>query len=99
MEKHVCHIGDAHHSEKIKKNLTNRLNRIEGQIRGITKMIDDDIYCDDVLNQIASVEAALKGVKKSLLEAHLKSCVIEQIENKEYEIIDELITTIGRMIK
>jgi DNA-binding FrmR family transcriptional regulator len=99
MKKHVCHIGNAHHSEKIKKSLVNRLNRIEGQVRGISKMITEDIYCDDVLNQVASVEAALKGVKKSLLEAHLKSCVIEQIENKEYEVIDELLTTIGRMIK
>lgn len=99
MVKHVCHIDEPHHSEAIKKNLTTRLNRIEGQIRGLSKMVSGDIYCDDILNQISSVEAALKGVKKSLLEAHMKNCVISKIENGDHEIIDELMATIGRMIK
>ncbi len=99
MEKHICHIKEPHHSEKIKKNLTSRLNRIEGQLRGISKMVSDDIYCDDILNQISSVEAALRGVKKSLLESHFKSCVINQIENGEHEVVDELMVTIGRMIR
>lgn len=99
MKKHVCHVEESHHPEKVKKNLVNRLNRIEGQVRGLSKMISEDIYCDDVLNQISSVEAALRGVKKSLLEAHLKSCIVSQIENGDYEVLDELMATIGRMIR
>jgi len=79
--------------------LSSRLNRIEGQVRGINKMVMADVYCDDVLHQILSVEAALTGIKKMLLEAHMKSCIIEQIKNDDTTVIDELMTTIGKMIK
>ena len=61
--------------------------------------MDDDVYCDDVLNQITSVYAALNGVRKLLLEAHIKSCIVEQIESGRYEVIDELMCTIGRMTR
>jgi DNA-binding FrmR family transcriptional regulator len=99
MKDHSYQTKTVHHPEKTKKDLTNRLKRIEGQIRGIANMINDDLYCDDILNQISSVESALIGVKKKLLDAHLKSCVVEQIQNGEMEVVEELITTIGRMIK
>jgi len=89
----------AHHSEFFKKKIVGRLNRIEGQVRGITRMVEEDIYCDDILNQIASIEAALKGVSKTLLEAHIKSCVVEQIKEENTEVLDELMGTIGRMMK
>ncbi|BDU50502.1 metal-sensitive transcriptional regulator [Haliovirga abyssi] len=89
----------AHHSEEDKKNLSNRLNRIEGQIRGINKMVQNDVYCDNILNQITSVQSALNGVSKILLEAHIKSCVVEQIQNGELEVIDELMNTIRKMMK
>jgi len=98
-EKKVCHDKKAHHPDKTKQQLSSRLNRIEGQIRGINKMICEDVYCDDVLHQILSVEAALTGVKKMLLEAHIKSCIIEQVEKGDSAVIDELMTTIGKMIK
>ena len=98
-ERNTCHGKKAHHTDKIKEQLSNRLNRIEGQVRGINKMVQDDVYCDDVLHQILSVEAALTGVKKMLLEAHMKSCIIEQIEKGDSAVIDELMTTIGKMIK
>ena len=71
----------SHHSDKVKANLTTRLNRIEGQIRGIKGMIEKDAYCDDVLNQIAAIQSALNGVGKLLLEGHMKSCVIERIQD------------------
>ncbi len=87
----------AHHPDETKVNLVNRLRRIEGQIRGIARMVDSDVYCDDILNQITSVEAALSGVRKALLEAHIRSCVLDQIEEGRYEVIDELMKTIGRM--
>ena len=89
----------AHHPEKTKVNITGRLKKIEGQIRGIARMIDEDVYCDDVLNQITSVEAAMNGVRKLLLEAHIRSCVVEQIKEGRYGVIDELMTTIGRMTR
>lgn len=89
----------AHHPEKTKINIINRLRKIEGQVRGLARMVAEDVYCDDVLNQITSVEAALSGVRKQLLEAHIRSCVVEQIENGRYEVIDELMKTIGKMTK
>jgi DNA-binding FrmR family transcriptional regulator len=89
----------SHHSEKVKKNLITRLNRIEGQIRGVKRMIEKDTYCDDVLNQIAAVQSALNGVGRLLLENHMKSCVIERIEQGEPEVIDEILVTIKKLLK
>lgn len=65
----------SHHPVEVKSGLVTRLNRIEGQVRGIKRLIEQDSYCDDVLNQIASVQSALNGVGKLLLEHHMKSCV------------------------
>jgi DNA-binding FrmR family transcriptional regulator len=62
-------------------------------------MIDEDVYCDDILHQFLSVESAINGVKKTLLEAHMKSCVVEQIQAGELQVVDELLTTIGKMTK
>lgn len=87
------------HSEATKKNLLDRLNRIEGQIRGVKGLIERDTYCDDVINQIASIQAALNGVVKILLEGHLKSCVVERIREGDLEVVDELLTTIQRVMR
>ncbi|WP_029192636.1 metal-sensitive transcriptional regulator [Paenibacillus harenae] len=89
----------SHHSEKEKNNLVSRLNRIEGQIRGVKGMIERDTYCDDVLNQIASVQSALNSVGKLLLEHHLKSCVIERLQDGDTEVLTELMTTMNKLIK
>jgi DNA-binding FrmR family transcriptional regulator len=89
----------SHHSENVKGNLQTRLNRIEGQIRGVKSMIERDIYCDDVLNQIAAVQSALNSVGKILLEAHMKSCIIERIQAGEEEVIDELLITVKKLMK
>ncbi len=75
------------------------MKRIEGQIRGISRMIDEDVYCDDILHQFMSVEAAINGVKTSLLEAHMKSCVVDQIQDGQLEVVDELMTTIRKMTR
>ncbi|MFD1955604.1 metal-sensitive transcriptional regulator [Paenibacillus thailandensis] len=98
----ACHNGEerkSHHSDKMKANLISRLNRIEGQIRGVKAMIEKDTYCDDVLNQISAVQSALNSVGKLLLEGHLKSCVIERIQAGESEVIDELLTTVHKLMK
>ncbi|QEN04654.1 metal-sensing transcriptional repressor [Thiospirochaeta perfilievii] len=89
----------AHHSYETKEQMIQRLKRIEGQVRGVSKMIDEDIYCDDILHQIMSIESAIKGVKSLLLEAHMKSCVVNQIKAGETEVIDELLKTINKMAK
>jgi CsoR family transcriptional regulator, copper-sensing transcriptional repressor len=89
----------SHHSEKTKKNLITRLNRVEGQIRGIKGLIEKDTYCDDVITQISATQAALNSVAKILLEGHLKSCVVERIQEGDHEVVDELLTTIQRLMK
>jgi DNA-binding FrmR family transcriptional regulator len=101
--KRECHPGEAarksHHSEKLKSNLSSRLNRIEGQIRGVKRLIEEDTYCDDVLNVIASVQSALSGVSSLLLEYHVKSCIVEQLQEGDIEVIDELMKTTRRLMK
>jgi DNA-binding FrmR family transcriptional regulator len=89
----------SHHSEKVKKNLVTRLNRIEGQIRGIKAMIEKDTYCDDVITQISATQSALNSVGKLLLEGHLRTCVVERIQEGDEEIIDELLVTVQRLMK
>ena len=92
-------VRRSHHSEEMKNNLTSRLNRIEGQIRGIKGLIERDTYCDDVLNQVAAVQSALNSVGKLLLEGHMKSCVVERIEAGETEVLDELLVTVNKLMK
>lgn len=83
-----------------KKKMIARANRIEGQIRGIKRMVEEDNYCDDVLNQISSAKAALDGIAKLILEDHLRKCVVSGIKNNdENKVIDELIYTLGKMMK
>lgn len=89
----------SHHSEKTIRELVNRMNRIEGQVRGIKGMIERHVYCDDILNQIASAQSALYGVAKLLLEKHMKSCVMEQLQAGDEEVIDEVVKTIFKLIK
>ncbi|WP_041276048.1 metal-sensitive transcriptional regulator [Desulfosporosinus acidiphilus] len=89
----------SHHDDKTIKELVTRMNRIEGQIRGIKGMIERHVYCDDVLNQISSAQSALDGAARLLLEKHMKSCVKEQLQNGETEVVDEVLKTIFRMIR
>jgi DNA-binding FrmR family transcriptional regulator len=100
---HACYSGNSerksHHSEKKKSNLISRLNRIEGQIRGIKGLIEKDTYCDDILNQIAAVQSSLNSVGKLLLEGHMKSCIVERIQSGDQEVIDELLITVNKLMK
>ncbi|WP_342526355.1 metal-sensitive transcriptional regulator [Chryseomicrobium sp. FSL W7-1435] len=89
----------SHHSEDIKRNLTVRLNRIEGQIRGIKGMIERDTYCDDIITQISATQAALNSVANILLEGHLKSCVRNKMLAGDEEILDELLVTVQKLTK
>ena len=93
------HTRKAAHSLDFKDKLLNRLKRVEGQVRGIQKMISDDVYCDDVLIQISAVRSALASVSKELFEAHLNSCVLDQVQSGSTEVIEELKKTIQRMVQ
>ncbi len=86
-------------SAKQKEDLIKRLNRIEGQVRGIKGMVEKDIYCDDILNQISAVQAALKAVSRQILEGHMKSCLINRIQAGETAVVDEILVTIEKMLK
>ncbi|MBE0449873.1 MAG: metal-sensitive transcriptional regulator [Clostridia bacterium] len=86
-------------TENEKKLLANRCNRIEGQIRGIKGMIERDVYCDDILNQIAAAQSALNSMGRIILEQHMNTCLIDRIKDGDYDVIDEILTTIGKLMK
>ena len=80
-----------------KKDLQDRLRRIEGQIRGVQRMVDEDTYCIDILTQLSSVQAALKGVGMGLLDDHVRHCVRESLQEGEGDDkIEELMAAVGR---
>ena len=86
-------------SEKEYKDLIHRLNRIEGQIRGIKGMVEKDAYCPDILIQVAAANAALNSFNKVLLANHIRTCVAEDIRAGKDEVIDELVTTLQKLMK
>ena len=86
-------------TDEEKKKLINRLNRIEGQVRGIRCMIEKDAYCADVLVQSAAVNAAINSFNKDLLSRHIHSCVVRDIKNGDEEVIDELMKLISKLMK
>ena len=77
--------------------LIHRLNRIEGQIRGIKGMVEKDAYCTDILVQVAAVNAALNSFNKELLANHIKTCVAQDIRDGKDEIVDELVTVLQKL--
>ena len=100
---HNCSFADGEEKltvrdEKLKDSLIKRLNRAEGQVRGIKGMIEKDVYCNDVLNQIAAVQAALDSVSKLVLENHIRGCLVEKIQSGDDKIVDELLVTIGKLL-
>ena len=95
----VCHCRHKHRTEKEEKDLLTRLNRIEGQVRGIKAMVQDERYCPDILVQVSAVQSALNGFCKVLLSNHIKTCVVEDIKNgNEETAVAELCETIKKMM-
>lgn len=82
-----------------RKKLIHRLNRIEGQIRGIRNMVETDAYCTDILVQCAAVNAAINAFNRELITDHLKGCVARDIRDGHDEVIDELATTLQKLMK
>ncbi|MBQ7295502.1 MAG: metal-sensing transcriptional repressor [Clostridia bacterium] len=98
MECKYCHDKKERSQEEMKA-LINRLNRIEGQIRGIKGMLEKDAYCADIIVQTAAVSAALGSFNKELLASHIKSCVAEDIRQGNDETVDELVLLIQKLMK
>ena len=86
-------------SQEEKKSLINRLNRIEGQIRGIKGMVEKNIYCPDILVQAAAVNAAVNAFNRELLANHIKTCVVKDIREGRDETVDELLATLQKLMK
>lgn len=86
-------------SESEFSSLVNRLNRIEGQVRGVKKMVETDAYCTDILVQVSAITAALNAFNRELLGNHIKTCVADDIRNGNDETIDELISVLSRLMK
>ena len=87
----------THRSEIEKKKIIKRLNIIEGQVRGIKQMIENDRYCDDVLTQMSAINNSIESLENSILESHIKSCVLNQIKAGNLEIIDEVMELFKRL--
>lgn len=94
----VCH-KTKERSDKEYKDLIHRLNRIEGQIRGIRGMVERDAYCTDILIQVSAVNAALSSFNKVLLANHIKTCVTRDIKEGKEDTIDELVETLQKLMR
>ena len=94
----ACHKHKERTPEERKK-LINRLKRVEGQIRGIIGMLENDAYCNDILIQSAAVNAAVNAFNKELLASHIRSCVADDIRAGHDEAIDELVQTLQKLMK
>ncbi len=85
--------------EKEYKDLMNRLNRVEGQIRGIKRMLEEDAYCIDIINQVSAANCALNSFTKTILAQHIKSCVAEDVKEGNDAKLDELVNTLQKLMK
>ncbi|MBQ9154570.1 MAG: metal-sensing transcriptional repressor [Solobacterium sp.] len=95
----ACSGRHKERSEEEKKKLLTRLRKAEGQIRGIEKMVESDLYCPDILIQVSAVTSALNSFNKELLAAHIRSCVAEDIREGNEETIDELVKVLQKLMK
>jgi DNA-binding FrmR family transcriptional regulator len=98
MEGQCCH-KTTERSEDERKKLIARLNRIEGQIRGLKNMVESDAYCNDILTQAAAATSALNGFSKEVLSRHMHTCVAQDIRQGNDEVIDELMDTLLKLMR
>lgn len=98
-QKECCSNKKKERDEKEYKDLLNRLRRIEGQVRGVEKMVENDAYCVDILTQVSAVTAALNSFNKVLLANHIRTCVAEDIREGKDGTIDELVTALQKLMR
>lgn len=94
--------GDVKHKQRAcseKKALITRLSKIEGQVRGVKAMVEEDRYCVDILTQISAIQAALNSFNKELLARHIKTCVSDDIRDGNEDAVDELCELLKRLMK
>ena len=94
-----CQHKTKHRSPEEQRSLTNRLSRIEGQVRGLRGSLQKDAYCTDILVQVSAVTAALNSFSKELLATHIRTCVADGIRQGDDGVIDELVTTLQKLMK
>ena len=94
-----CSERKKERSEKEYKDLINRLSRIEGQVRGVKGMVENDAYCPDILMQVSAITAALNSFNKVLLANHIRTCVVDDLHAGKDEVVDELVTTLQKLMK
>ena len=100
MEQWNCCSGRTKlRTENELRSLLHRLNRIEGQVRGIKGMLERDAYCTDVLVQSAAVSAAINAFNRELLASHIRTCVVQDIRDGRDEVVDELVMTLQKLMK
>ena len=88
-----------HRTPEEYKRLCNRLSRIEGQIRGIRRMLDESAYCPDILTQAAAANAALNAFSRELLSQHIRSCVVNDLQEGNPDTVDELLDTLQKLMR
>ena len=98
MENCCCHKTKKRTEEEY-RSLIHRLNRIEGQVRGIRKMVESDSYCTDILVQVSAISAALNAFNRELLSGHIRSCVAQDIREGKEETVEELVATLQKLMK
>ena len=98
MEECCCHKTKERSQEEY-KSLIHRLNRVEGQIRGIRGMVEKNAYCPDILTQVAAANAALNAFSKELLAQHIRTCVARDVREGRDETIEELVATLQKLMK
>ncbi|MEZ3434652.1 MAG: metal-sensing transcriptional repressor [Lachnospiraceae bacterium] len=96
--KECCH-RTKERSEKEYRDLINRLSRVEGQIRGIKRMVEENAYCPDILIQVSAANAALNSFNKALLAEHIRTCVADDIRNGREDTTDELVAVLKKLMK
>lgn len=98
-EQSCCRKKAVPRDEATRKCLIHRLNRIEGQIRGIRGMVENEIYCNEILIQCAAVSAALNAFQRELLADHVRSCVKDRLQEGDETVVDELVATMQKMMR
>ena len=94
-----CLCRHKHREQPEYDALLRRLSRIEGQVRGVRGMVEKDAYCTDILVQVSAIQSALSAFSRELLNSHIHTCVVQDIQAGKLEVVDELMTTIQRMMR
>lgn len=99
MANNCCTNKTKQRGNEEKRLLANRLKRIEGQVRGLIKMVEQDAYCTDIIVQVSAATAALNAFNKTLLASHIKTCVTDDIKNDKLQTVDELVDTLQKLMR